>query len=74
MKTMTDLMVRRLCYMSSKAFRGSQTHSAFSDCFKKQQREALKEDEDLIARFDKLDLTERYLCKALAPSSSPIIR
>jgi hypothetical protein len=74
MKTMTDLMVRRLCYMSSKAFRGNQTHSAFSDCFKKQQREALKEDEDLIAKFDKLDLTERHLCKALAPLSSPIIR
>ena len=73
--TMTDLMARRLCYMSGEFFNGYPIKSAFSDCFRQQQREALKEDEDLIARFNKLNLTERYLGMALAPfplSRSPL--
>lgn len=63
-ETMVTAMARRLYYFSTNAYRGRKQKSPFSNSFREEQRNAFQNDEDLIARFDKLSVADLHLCKA----------
>ena len=56
-------MARRLYSISNRSFPGKGVKSPFSDSFRQEQGQAFKNDEDLIAKFSKLNLAESSFCK-----------
>jgi hypothetical protein len=62
-ETMANAVARRLYSISNRSFPGKGVKSPFSDSFRQEQGQAFKNDEDLIAKFAKLNLAESSFCK-----------
>ncbi|KAK7425181.1 hypothetical protein QQX98_000096 [Neonectria punicea] len=60
-KTMADFMTRRTCFIGFMCTNGDPNRSPFSGHFKVIQREALNNDEDLIAKFERLRVAEEHM-------------
>ncbi|KAJ3530092.1 hypothetical protein NM208_g9479 [Fusarium decemcellulare] len=59
-KTMADFMTRRACFVGFMYTKGDPDRSPFSGYFKDQERKALKNDQDLIAKFERLKNAEHH--------------